>query len=180
MTAAEQTLTDSRRDFMDIVVPVSLPVLGGGEVIPVEDVSAEGFVRDLDVLAGIDAWHMVREDGLMRGIASRVQWGPVYRTFTIRAKLPSGGSTELHKRMQALERSGEGWLFPHLTCQAYLTDHGGPLLAVGVAKTIDILWLVSHGYYTERTCKTDGNLFRVVSWDVFREHGKRVAVLEGE
>lgn len=111
------SLTKSAAAFRDIVWPNISAGLGGGDLVPVESVASAGFVKDLDVLAGVDAWQLVRPSGI-RPLASRVQagWGRM-NTFTIRWSLPSGGRTEIDKRIAAIR---DGYLYPAVTVQAYL------------------------------------------------------------
>ncbi|AKJ28711.1 hypothetical protein [Caldimonas brevitalea] len=134
-------LSDSARDFQDIVWPqVSrLPLVGGGTLRPVEAVAASNFRDELDLLAGIDAWQIQHSSSGIRGLASRVQWGRDHDSFSIRLKLPSGKETEYHKRLHAIERKDEGFLFPHLTIQAFLDKKGGRLLSAAAIKTEDLM-----------------------------------------
>ncbi len=183
----QTALTESKRDFLTTVVPRILPILGGGEIVPVEEVSAAGFVKDLDVLAGIDAWHLIRGECVMRGIASRVQWvdsDPYrreYRTFTVRTRTALGNATEFDKRMTAITEAERGWLYPHLTCQAYLQSKGGPLLSVAVAKTSDVIYCVSRGVggSDKELPAPGGNWFRAVSWKYMIAAGLLRFVLPG-
>jgi hypothetical protein len=72
-----------------------------GRLELVESPMAEGLLRDFDTLAGIDAWH-IEDDGIVRGIASRVQVGDNdWRTFTVRSRRANGEKTEFEKRMKA-------------------------------------------------------------------------------
>jgi len=110
-------LTKSAAAFRDIVWPSIAADLGGGDLVPVESVASAAFAKDLDVLAGVDAWQVVKLSG-MRPLASRVQagWGRI-NTFTIRYSLRSGARTEIDKRIDAIR---DGFLFPAITVQAYL------------------------------------------------------------
>jgi len=102
---------------------------------PVEAVAEKDFKDELDLLAGIDAWQILYSPSAVRGIASRVQWGACYASFTIRTRLPSGNETEFHKRLRAIESSEQGHLFPHLTIQAYLDQRQGRLIAAAAVST---------------------------------------------
>lgn len=130
-------LRDSAKDFVEIAWPriKTLPLIGGGELQPVEASSDAEFAKTLDMLAGIDAWQVLTSPGAMRGLASRVQWGHPYNSFTVRVALPSGADTEYHKRIRALENRELGYLYPHLTVQAYLDKRGGKLLSAAVVRT---------------------------------------------
>jgi len=134
-------LSASAYDFLRVVWPKVEPMLAGGRLEPVESTTSRRRIdRDIDILAGIDAWHMLDSQGVMRGIASRVQWGPKnWRTFTIRKSRPTGATTELAKRLYALDHLDQGWLFPSLTIQAYVTEKregrllGAAIIHVGLA-----------------------------------------------
>lgn len=82
-----QLLGQSASDFVNIVWPVvkGLPLIGGGQLQPVEASSDAEFAKTLDMLAGIDAWQVLSSPMAMRGLASRVQWGQAHNTFTVRA-----------------------------------------------------------------------------------------------
>lgn len=145
-----------------------------GRLVHVEAITRSDFARDLDAGAGIDAWHVVDNVGI-RGIASRVQECPSnrrpYNTFTIRRSRDSGTKTEYEKRKQALE-SENGWLYPHLTVQAYITSKAeGTLRTVGVAKTRDVIdaitnWLATGKprYTSVYVQRTSNATFYVVRW----------------
>src|SRR5690606_11157248 len=90
----------------------------------------------LDKYSGIDAVHIFGDK--VRGVAVRVQWDRNYKTFTIRYKRASGTPTEFAKRMEAIY-THDGWLYPHLTIQAYAEKReGGRLLSYAVVSTDDL------------------------------------------
>jgi hypothetical protein len=171
-------LTSSARDFSEIVWPAIRDACGGGELVPVETVTDSGFANDLDTLAGIDAWQIRRPDGLMRGLASRVQWGKPYNTFSIRYALRSGGLTEYAKRRRAIE---EGYLFPALTVQAYLSEKHGQLLSAAVADTRELYeYIAEHlklRHQAVRVVQYGSNDFIAVSWDAYLAAGKWLATV---
>ncbi|MEI2454852.1 hypothetical protein [Lysobacter firmicutimachus] len=136
-----QALSDSARDFQDIVWPqiAALPLIQGGDLRPVEAVAEKNFRDELDLLSGIDAWHILDGRAGMRGIASRVQWGQAHSSFTIRTRVASGQETEFHKRLRAIRNIDEGHLYPHLTVQAYLDERKGQLLAAAVVRTRELI-----------------------------------------
>lgn len=117
----KRALSQSAEDFRSIVWPSIAPHIGGGELQPVESVTAEGFTKILDTLSGIDAWQVIDGQGV-RGIASRVQrnnddWG----TFTIRLKTQRGSAeTEFAKIERLTKRCKLGFLHAGLVVQAYL------------------------------------------------------------
>ena len=186
-------LTTSTEDFMRVVVPAIRYCIGGGRVGPVESSTSTGMARSLDILAGIDAWQVVTDEGI-RGISSRVQWDrKCWRTFTIREHRPSGALTELEKRMRGAGFVGRGYVYPHLTTHAYLTKDEirgqGALLGVGVARTDDIMEYVQLFYpdrisdhpnirgVWRRKNRADGVTFLCVPWDGMLAWGLRVAVI---
>lgn len=183
-------LTDSAHDFLEFVWPAIKDLCGGGELVPVEAVTATEFARMIDILAGIDAWQVADGQGGMRGIASRVQWGHSWRTFTIRASRDSGARTEYEKRSWALEHQADGWLYPHLMSQGYVSEQRtGHLLSAAVARTADIFdfvrtepeladWrqaLRGRGWYRQRTSNAG---FMVVPWDNFEGSGRWIGIVK--
>lgn len=181
----ERDLTDSAYDFARVVWPAIRPWLGGGEVTPVESVTSEGFQKDLDAMAGIDAWHIMRDQHAIRGIASRVQSdGNAWNTFTIRLSRNYGRSfdTEYRKRLHALQNAERGFLLPHVTAQAYLSaPRTGQLMSVAMARTSDLFRLaediIERGAYSNvRDIRgkplygkrsTGGEGFLWIAWDLF-------------
>ncbi len=140
-TVIAAQLSDSARDFAAIVWPhiAAVPLVNGGEIRPVEAVAEKHFKDELDLLAGIDAWHIQYAPTAMRGIASRVQWGTCHHSFSIRTKVASGHETEFQKRLRAIQHQDEGHLYPHLTIQAFLDERGGKLLAAAAVRTQDLI-----------------------------------------
>lgn len=168
-------MTESARDFDRIVWPSIKAAVGGGELIPVESVSASGFAAKLDQIAGIDAW-IVQRDMHMFGLASRVQWNVAYKTFTIRMRRPNGATTEYEKRKAQIATSGS--VYPKWTCQAYVK--GGALLTAAMATTKDVIAAVSLGIGYERTAY-DGVKFWVVPWaDLWNAGCRSLHVLDAD
>lgn len=140
-------LTTSARDLIDNVWPVIGPLMQGGDLIPVEDVTDDQMARHLDVYAGIDAWQVLPDDqmGAVRGIASRVRYGRAYNDFTVRAVLPSGAPTEWHKRLYAHTHPHLKLLTPQWSITAYLADVGGPVTSVAAVKTESLIqYIIDH------------------------------------
>lgn len=175
VTDFETQVTWSSKAFLDLVWPVIHEPLGGGQLIPVEAVTKEEMRRHLDRLAGIDAWQICGGRSGMRGIASRVQRGKAYNTFTIRYALAHGGETEWAKRLRAIEQADEGWLSPYWTCQAYISedkqDEPAALLACAVVRTRHLIGYVKAALESNdrskvypQTNRYDGNEFLVVNW----------------
>lgn len=171
-------LSQSTSDFQNIVWPqiASNPSIGGGDLRPVEAVAPSSFKDELDVLAGIDAWQIIRDRSAMRGIGSRVQWGENYESFTIRYSCTSGRETEYAKRLFAIQSKSEGYLYPHLTIQAYLDQAGGTLLSAAAIPTELLIGKISELFQWGRINDSgdrrygirslpDGTEFLYVSWN---------------
>jgi hypothetical protein len=158
-----ERLARSQRDFLALVWPQISHNCGGGDIIPVESVSDSGFASTLDLSAGIDAWQTLDDTTagtVLRGIASRVQWGDrAWDTFTVRRSVASGRQTEYAKRLAALNED-RGYLYPHLTVQAYID--GDVLLSVGVARTRQVIEAVRSDKW--RPNRADGSTFYYVAF----------------
>lgn len=154
--------------FRDIVWPAVREHLGGADAFAVEAVTDAEFAKQLDMVAGIDAW-VIPGGRYVRGLASRVQWprtGLCYRTFTVRYAKANGARTEYAKRRQELVTVGA--ITPHYWCHAYLRPKDNGLLGAAVALTRDIITLVGEGVGYERHNPADGTSFWCVDWDELR------------
>jgi hypothetical protein len=135
----ERDLTKSARVFADVVWPAVAPLCGGGDLQTVESVTEKRFTDVLDAHAGIDAWQVIKQKSVIRGIASRVQYSNrPYNTFTIRYRRDSGARTEYSKRREALLNREKGYLYPHLTIQAYVSNDAKTLLDAAIICTSDL------------------------------------------
>lgn len=134
------SMTQSSFAFQKFVWPVVRHWCRPGRLELVESAEADGLLRDFDTLAGIDAWHVVEDEGIVRGIASRVQAGDIdWRSFTVRCRRLNGEKTEFEKRMKAIKEWRQGVIFPALTVHAYVQDYrNGPLLSVAMVYTVDL------------------------------------------
>jgi len=193
MSADWQTdLTQSASDFLNQVWPKikRWKWFKRGELLSVESVTNVGFTRDLDMLAGIDAWHIVRESSVMRGIASRAQrGGGEFRTFTIRTARDSGTETEYAKRLRAIKYRERGWLYPHLTIQAYLSDDGKFRRAAGIETKalFEIAQFITDNedvYYSDEFDidfgwrRTSNAKFLWINWAYLKRSGSPIEILE--
>lgn len=176
-------LSDSSRDFLNIVWP-KIKELGwlDGDLIPVEATSIKAWAKQLDTLSGIDAWH-IKEDSGLSGIASRIQWEPPdptyypYNTFNVRYSRISGAKTEYQKRTEAIASNGE-MIYPYWTCHAYLQyKQIGPLLSMGLARTVDVIESVTLGLGFSKPNPTDGTIFINVPWFVMHREGYKIFTL---
>lgn len=187
-------LEKSRNIFEKVVWPKIAPLCGGGDLIHLEG-SDHQTDRDLDIFAGIDGYQRHIDKGL-RGIASRVQpiW-PLRRpwnTFTIRYARDSGTLTEYEKRLTAIESTGNGWLYAHLTVQAYIRTGTAALLSVAVVKTCDLFLHLKtcdfeHNPSRGSQCYLDrtglhgagGAVFVVAPWAHLKICGIKLKVING-
>jgi len=179
----KRDLTASAAAFVDKVWPAIRYRLQAGRLVPVEAAAAEDLAKDFDILAGIDAWQMVDEIGAMRGIASRVQWGENWRTFTVRRERPRRTRTEFEKRCYALDHPGEGWLLPALTVHAYLTPPkpGGQLIEAAIVRTTDLYaYARAHPCTKPRRNPEDGVLFDWWRWSDLLAAGIQVGTIPGD
>ena len=178
--AVFKDMSRSSRCFINTVWPAIAGLCGGGELRPVE-LSSDDMAEQLDMLAGIDAWQIVKDTGI-RGLAVRVQWCPEsYETFTVRYERRNGAKTEYAKRVEAMVDDRRGWLFPHLTCQAYLTERE-IMLSVAVVRTKDLyLWLdiQPSGWWKPIWNKDGSSSFQPVKWDDLLRDNVQVRILRG-
>lgn len=171
MTLVESKIRESSMAFDKLVWPVMIDKLGGGSYVPVETRATLEGVKELDMLAGIDAWQIMPDNKGMRGIAQRAQKNIDFKTFTIRYSIGYGCNyTEYQKRYDAIN-STDGLLYPHYTIQAYYTttcdDIPDRLLSVAAIKTRDLIAYVDNhkDSISKLTNKQDGSVFIVVKWD---------------
>ena len=114
---------------------------------------SDDLKTQLDRYAGIDMVTIDNQSQTVQGIASRVQTGMCYRTFTIRAITDNGSiDTELKKRSLAI-RNGD--MYPTWTIQAYICnnnlDDTKVDCTVGVVRTIDLF-----NYILDQITKVEG------------------------
>lgn len=161
-------------------------MMSGGRFVTTEGNMADDLRRSLDMLAGIDGYHVL-PDG-MRGVSCRVQESSKsWDTFTIRYRRASGAETEYAKTRRHIEEADRGWAVSALTIQAYTQQ--GSLLAACVVRTKDLFNAVNAWHdaslptLPNRSTKPatpfvrsayDGNLFIVVPWDWLEQVGVRV------
>jgi len=159
----QDKLNDSNKAFINLVWPVIKNICGGGEIKPVEIISDNDIAKDLDVLCGIDIWQKISDKGV-RGIASRVQFtNKQWNTFTVRKYRKSGYKTEYQKRLEAINSNGK-YIYPYLTCQAYVSLDQSHLLSCGVARTKDIFHEVESGNYINRINPDDETGFIAINF----------------
>jgi hypothetical protein len=152
-----------------------------GRLEIVESSTAKGLLHDFDTLAGIDAWQLLDDHGYMRGIASRVQVGAAWGTFTVRKSRSSGARTEFEKRVEAIRKQREGALYPALTIHAYVRDYrNGPLLSAAMVYTADLYKYLEIAISEGRanTRKASNAEFYWVSWQDLDASGVQIRTTE--
>lgn len=153
--------------FNDLMWPIVKPMLSGGHLLQMEGRPDSELAKKLDMLAGIDGWHIHKEG--MRGIASRVQVAArPWNTFTVRMKRDSGAKTEFEKRKSAIDQPERGWIYPVITVQGYVQTESGPLLSCGVCLTSALIQFIDNGLsYLQRTSNAQ---FAVCSWEKMKKN----------
>ena len=176
--------SQSSADFVRLVWPVlhqHCAAFRGSGLRMIEGHPQDLITSELDRSAGIDAYE--RSVFGLRGITSRVQWGYNYRTFTIRMERPNGALTEYAKRLITLQRRDEGYFYPYWMIHAYIDRPGGKLLAVGVAKTIELYQYIEQCRQSGRPCRErvsqEGERFLLVGWEEYRRTGSYLFIAPG-
>lgn len=169
-------------------------------------ITCEGANDDLktmmDRYAGIDMCNVDRQNQTVQGIASRVQKGTCWETFTIRALTDSGNfNTELKKRSCAIYN---GDMYPTWTMQAYLTPVDSKTkCTVGIVRTTELFNYILSNIAKEHFDTTEalidalkirssigeleikqiiggGAVLVTCSWNKLKAAGVNVTILESE
>ena len=173
----ESDMKWSARLFQTDVWPLIRQHLGNGDLLQMEGRPDTELGRTLDMLAGIDGWH-IHGHG-MRGIASRVQeTSKSWDTFTVRMSRDSGAVTEFEKRKLAISESDRGWIYPALTVQAYSLTRTGPVFSCGIAKTQDIIDFIEMDLHEKPLKRTTNACFAVCSWEKMQFLGYDVRIIK--
>lgn len=157
--------------YVKQAAPIIGLLMSGWELIPVEG-QANEVCRMLDMECGIDYLLYAKYSGQVYGLASRVQYGRNYRTFTVRKERESGAKTEYKKRVASQDYGG---LSPQYTMQAYVKD--GEINGLALVKTEDLLKFIEKGLADEGKTgvNRDGQAtFYICDWDKLREAGYAV------
>ena len=193
--AIETAIAATQRAFINGVWPEVANAIGGGKIIPVENVSDKEF---LDIYSGIDHWHVLEGRCVIRGIASRCQWPlrKMFQTFTLRIGRKAVAHTELAKRLHAMENAAKGWVRPHLFIQAFFGQPRGSydtFLYAGIAKMDDVLRIVRDGqqgrnalnpkdWYEDQTQtkygQTDAKRFAVIPFETVKRLGCKFTLVK--
>lgn len=154
-------ITNSVRAIRSIEY-TAIPKLISGNIIEVE-AEKDDLRKMLDREAGIDYF---REDGHgLQGIASRVQFAYTLDTFTIRTERESGNTTELEKRLYAIEHD---YLYPEFTLQAYFNNSINlKLYSIAIIKTVDLFEY--YKMYPNRFKERESNAkFIFIEWEYLK------------
>ena len=131
----KQSMSKTMRMADEYIKPI-LPRMIRGQLIPVEGKTDDELYEILDRLGGIDYFGI--DKYMPFGVASRIQPGRRWDTFTVRKSRDSGTATEFEKRCKALD--GRGYVFPRITYQAYVSrETGGKLLSMAVCLTEQLI-----------------------------------------
>lgn len=139
----------------------------------VEGKTDDETAEKLDTLAGTDLF--IYNKRSMSGIASRIQVGKNWRTFTIRYKRDNGKDTEFKKRKFAIEND---MFYPKFTYQAYVTSEtGGKLLGLAIMPTKSLFkYIDEHKDETEERHTGSSQYgqasFLTCYWDKIKAHDK--------
>ena len=156
--SVEREIARSADHFQRIVWPNLSPLLGGGNVIPVETVTDSRMAQILDQLGGVDIWYVNQEQ--IFPVASRVQYTDrAWNTFTIRYSRPSGAPTEYDKRLRSIHN---GSLYPRWTIQAYV--YKDRLLTAAAVDTKHLIEVATKHLDQVRHNPADGVKFLFVHW----------------
>lgn len=200
-------LTQATADFQHYVEP---QLYNSGMFDPNNSyvVACEGDTDDLkskmDMYAGIDMCTIDTKNQVVQGVASRIQYGHCWETFTIRTKTDRGNyETELFKRLRAVKN---GDMYPTWTIQSYIEpddeDPKKKLCTVGIVRTYDLFDFVSEQLNSEHFKSIDdfietlhyspnigqmrirrnyggGAIFLSCSWGDLIKANQKVTILKG-
>ena len=142
----------SRRAFERFILP-ALKIFGFAQVESTENRAKGDALKELLDFAAIDAVAKCRRGTF--GLASRVQFGVDYQSFTIRRSRPSGGETEIDKLRRAFENGG---LRPFYHVQAFIVKNEKSA-TVAVGATSEIYGLVKKNPSRWQTASKGGETF---------------------
>ena len=153
------------------IKPIVEKLLPNWRLMQVEGKDDE-VCKVLDMSCGIDYLLYSKDCCLIGGIASRVQYGKNYRTFTVRKERESGALTEFQKRSQAIAK---GTIYPYYSMQAYILDEN--VAGLAITKTADLIKFIDKGF--AEIMKTNADKigqaeFYVCNWDKMKYCGYKV------
>lgn len=162
-------LNDSVKAMEKIKLTV-LPQLISGEIISIEE-SNNSVLLLFDQYSGID--YLRKNDVGLQGIASRIQFGKNWDTFTIRTKRLTGVKTEYEKRKEQIKN---GYIYPYYTLQAYFDNRIDlNLLSICIIKTTDLYDEIENNINVKT--RTSDNIFKYILWsDIDKNKIKKILI----
>lgn len=160
-----QSFSKSIIYFKELCVPQLHILMPGYNFMSIECVSTDEHKKLLDMSAGIDVW--VYNSYGIRGLASRIQYGKAYNTFTIKKERASGTKTEYKKRVEAIEKN---YLYPFYTMQAYIDINKNQLISLAVCQTQSLFTKISNNQYCIKNTGSNQNgqaAFYIIDWKEF-------------
>lgn len=157
--------------WVDKAKPILKTLLSDWDIVQVEG-EDNAACKILDQSCGIDYLLTSPKSSLILGIASRVQYGKNYRTFTVRKSRESGVLTEYQKRQQAISL---GAIYPKYTMQAYV--QGEEIDGLAIVRTADLIEFINRGYAEEKSTLSDKvgqATFFVCKWDIMKFAGYEI------
>lgn len=148
----EQDLKETQKNFNLIRADVEQVLKSN-----ILDVEGQGNLElMLDRYAGIDYIAMSKYG--LRGVASRIQKGKSWRTFTIRESKASGNKTEKEKRQFAIDKD---FIYPYYTIQAYVEQDK---IEYAICRTKELYKFIDDNPQKIRRNKTTNAIFVIVNW----------------
>ena len=142
--------------------PIVRGLLSDWHLVPVKG-KDDTVSRILDTACGIDYLLCSPTAPNVYGVASRVQYGKNYRTFTVR------------KERERAKSIAHGGINPYYTMQAYVED--GEISGLAIVKTHDLMEYIERGFADQtktREDKAGQAKFYVCGWDDMRKAGYSV------
>ncbi len=171
----EAVVIDDMRKSSGIVNKKIQPIVAqlwrGWKLLPVEGETNE-VCKILDMSCGVDYLLYSEDFSFVYGVASRVQYGKNYRTFTVRKERDSKAVTEYEKRVSAIHNKA---LYPKYTMQSYIVDEN--VIGLAIVKTADLIDFIGLGRADVMSTNIDkiGQAeFYVCKWDLMKDYGYTV------
>ena len=158
--------------YVEKARPIIQNLLPGWTISVVEGNDDNEICALLDMNCGID--YLLHRSSLVFGLASRVQYGKNWRTFTIRQMRETAVKTEYEKRKSAIAVGG---IVPKYDMQMYVDRDKEEILGLAIAKTADIIEFIERGYAEEKFTginQVGRAKFYVCDWDRMKDLGYKV------
>lgn len=150
----------------DKIKPIIASFWPNWKLIPVEGENNE-ICKLLDMSCGVDYLLYSQDLSLVYGIASRVQYGVNYRTFTVRKERDGGAVTEYEKRISAIYSNA---FYPKFTMQAYII--GDNVAGLAIVQTKALMKFITDGWAEVKHTNSDkiGQAeFYACKWDIMKK-----------